>query len=148
MAENRGNKKRAERLSTTIKKKIFIESLNKSLGIIAPAMEAAGIKNGQTIRDWRKKDEDFAEAMKECEARCGDFVESALLKKIQNGDTAAIIFYCKTKLKDRGYSERNEITGKDGKDLLGTPEVDIAALTDEQRKVLLGIGLELAERKE
>lgn len=70
----------------------------------------------------------------------------AILSDMKDGKTTTI-----DKLRERQHgkpSDRIEITGKDGKDLLGTPEVDIAALTDEQRKVLLGIGLELAERKE
>ncbi|MBS0236051.1 MAG: hypothetical protein JSS50_01790 [Proteobacteria bacterium] len=37
-----------------------------------------------------------------------DLVESALLKKIDEGNIIAIIFYCKTKLKHRGYTERVE----------------------------------------
>jgi hypothetical protein len=35
----------------------------------------------------------------------GDKVEGMLMRKIMEGDTAAIMFYCKTKLKHRGYQE-------------------------------------------
>jgi hypothetical protein len=35
----------------------------------------------------------------------GDKVEDMLMRKIMEGDTAATIFYCKTKLKHRGYQE-------------------------------------------
>lgn len=38
-------------------------------------------------------------------------IEHALLNKISSGDTAAIFFYCKTKLKIRGYTERSEVAG-------------------------------------
>lgn len=148
MAENGDIKKRAERTSTVLKKKLFLEALGKSLGVISPAMKAAGIESGQTVRNWRDGDEKFAAAMKECEAKCGDFVESALLKKIQGGNTAAIIFYCKTKLKDRGYSERNELTGKDGKDLVPRKEYDLSKLSDEQMEILLEIGSDILNGSE
>ena len=50
----------------------------------------------------------FQEAVEELKEATGDFVESKLLKRINNDDTTGIIFYCKTKLKSRGYIERNE----------------------------------------
>lgn len=43
-----------------------------------------------------------------------DIAESALKKKVQEGDTAAIIFVSKTLGKERGYTERQEITGANG----------------------------------
>lgn len=116
MAQNGSIKK--ERISTKAKKRAFLDALRRSLGILAPAMEVAGVKKYDTIRDWREKDPEFAAEMDECDRVCGDFVESKLLQLIKDEDTAAIIFYCKTKLKNRGYTERNEVTGKDGKDLI------------------------------
>lgn len=41
----------------------------------------------------------------------GDFAESMLMKLIKEGNVAATIFYLKTRHKDRGYSERYDITG-------------------------------------
>jgi hypothetical protein len=46
------------------------------------------------------------------------------MRKIREGDTAAIIFASKTQLKDRGYIERQELTGADG-DKLGAFTVEI-----------------------
>lgn len=43
-----------------------------------------------------------------------DHVESRLYNRIDNDDTTAIIFYLKTQAKDRGYVERQEVTGQDG----------------------------------
>jgi len=41
--------------------------------------------------------------------KSGDFAETSLLKRIRDGDTTAIIFYLKTKFKNRGYVERAEM---------------------------------------
>lgn len=43
-----------------------------------------------------------------------DTVELKLWQRILDNDLAAITFYLKTKGKDRGYSERTEVTGADG----------------------------------
>lgn len=121
MNENEHIKK--ERQSTRAKKRLFLEALKKSLGVLAPAMEAAGVRHRDTIIRWREEDAAFAEAMDECAAVCGDFVENSLLRLVKEGNAAAVIFYCKTKLKNRGYTERTELTGKDGDPLIpGTPE--------------------------
>ena len=67
---------------------------------------------------------------------------------MKEGDTTMIIFYAKTQMKNRGYTERSEITGKDGNDLIKSSEIDLSKLTDEQREVLLGIGLDIINKKE
>lgn len=46
-----------------------------------------------------------------------DVAESEALKQIKLGNTAIIIFTLKTLGRNRGYVERQEITGKDGSPL-------------------------------
>ena len=43
-----------------------------------------------------------------------DNVESRLYKNALAGDTASMIFFLKTQGRNRGYSERVEVTGADG----------------------------------
>jgi hypothetical protein len=49
----------------------------------------------------------------ECET-VGDIAEDKLIDAIKGGDLGAIKFYLSTKAKKRGYSERTEVTGKNG----------------------------------
>lgn len=93
---------------TNANKKAMIEALKKSFGIVSTACENVGISR-VTHYEWLKTDNDYAAAVDEVNQRTGDFVEGRLLSKIKDGDTTAIIFYSKTKLKKRGYVERNEL---------------------------------------
>lgn len=55
-----------------------------------------------------------------------DFVEGKLMQQIDAGNITAIIFYLKTQGKDRGYIERQEVTGADG----GQLQVWLTRLTE------------------
>ena len=66
---------------------------------------------------------------------------------MKEGDTTMIIFYAKTQMKDRGYTERREITGKDGESLI-QKEIDITKLSDDERELLLRIGQDIINKKE
>jgi len=52
----------------------------------------------------------------ECE-RVKDMAESVILKGIEGGNTADAKWYLARKAKERGYSDRHEITGPDGSDI-------------------------------
>jgi hypothetical protein len=64
-----------------------------------------------------EKDSKFRQAYNDQTESLIDFAETALLNSIRKGSDTATIFFLKTKGKDRGYIERQEHTGKDGKDL-------------------------------
>ena len=119
--DEKGPPIKKERLSTKAKKRAFLEALRKTLGVIAPAMERAGIAKRTTISDWRAKDPAFARAMEEVAEAELDFAEAALKKQIREGNTTATVFFLKTRGKARGYVERTEVTGRDGKDLQPAP---------------------------
>ena len=79
----------------------------------------------QSYYNWMENDPAFAEEVEAIRQEQIDTVESALLNKIEGGDTTAVIFYLKTKGKERGYSERTELTGRDGKDLIPDIRIEI-----------------------
>ena len=47
-----------------------------------------------------------------------DNVESKLYSKALDGDTTSMIFFLKTQGKSRGYVERQEVAGADGKEVI------------------------------
>ncbi len=94
-------------------KKAILEALEKSLGVVTTACKIVGIGRTQFYQ-WLKDDEVFAKQVKDVDNIALDFVESKLFENIKNGKTSETIFYLKTKGKNRGYVERQEITGADG----------------------------------
>ncbi len=89
----------------------FIESLRSNKGFKTYACHEVGI-SFQTYSNWCKEDPDFAHKASE-EAEIGrqemtDIAEQKLLEAIENGDLRAVMFYLKTRAKDRGYSEKFE----------------------------------------
>ena len=94
-------------------KKAIIEALEKSLGVVTTACKSVGVGR-TTFYQWLKDDEEFARQVDDIQNITLDFAESQLHKQIKDGNTTATIFYLKTKGKNRGYIERQEITGADG----------------------------------
>jgi hypothetical protein len=90
------------------KKKVMIEALEKSLGIVTTACKLTGVSR-RTYYDWLKNDKKFAEAVEEMDEIALDFAESHLHQNIKEGKETSTIFYLKTKGKRRGYIERTEI---------------------------------------
>lgn len=89
-------------------KKALLEALEKTLGVVTQACKMVDIGR-TTFYKYYKEDEDFRRAVDDIENVGIDFAESQLHKQIQEGSTAATIFYLKTKGKKRGYVERQEV---------------------------------------
>lgn len=90
------------------KKTQLIENLRICKGIVANACEVVGVSRG-TFYNWCKEDEEFKAQVDEINEATLDFVESKLLENIKKGEVTSIIFYLKTKGRNRGYQERAEI---------------------------------------
>jgi len=97
--------------ANTVKKRVFIEKMKKTLGNVTASSEAAKI-NRCTYYEWLEKDPAFKAAIDAIEESCIDFAESALKKQIEDGNPTSTIFYLKTKGKKRGYIETTEVAGK------------------------------------
>ncbi|OQY25971.1 MAG: hypothetical protein B6244_14535 [Candidatus Cloacimonetes bacterium 4572_55] len=75
---------------------------------IIETCKACGITRS-VFNSWLKTSAKFKEAYLEANEAKMDFIESQLMRNIGKGDGPSIIFACKTRLKDRGYIEKQEI---------------------------------------
>lgn len=110
------------------KKKKFVECLTGTYGLIAHACIKAKISR-QTYYNWLQNDPLFAQVCEDVQEKTYDHVENSLLTNIKKGDTTAIIFYCKTKMRHRGYSDKLEISGVNGTPI--QTQTNINFLTNE-----------------
>jgi len=99
------------KMTTAIRKKKFVEILEKNLGVLTPTFKEVGIHH-QTYYNWLEKDSKFKSEVENIKETAVDFVESKLYQSINDGNVAAQIFYLKTKARHRGYIEKveNDIT--------------------------------------
>lgn len=122
--------------SNTLKKKM-IEALVKSKGNVTNASKSIGIAP-KTHYEWVKNDDEYKEEVDGVLDIAIDYVENKLFERIEDGDTTATIFYLKTIGKRRGYIERSEVTGKEGKDLI-QGKADLSKLSKEELKQMAAI---------
>lgn len=98
----------SSKTQTDIQKKAMITALEKSLGIVTTACRNVGIGRDTHYR-WMRDDAEYRTAVESLEGVALDLAESKLHEEILGGNTAAIIFFLKTKGKKRGYVERQEV---------------------------------------
>jgi len=92
---------------TNKNKKLVLEALNNSLGVVTDALKSTNLSRTQFYK-WMKDDPDFKADVEEVQNVAIDFAESQLYSLISEKNPTAVIFYLKTKGKHRGYIERIE----------------------------------------
>ena len=82
--------------------------------------QAAGLRYGaaeklkcspSTVTNYIKRHKRLQRAIEEAKESTLDMAEAQLINLMKDGDRTAIIFFLKTQGKDRGYVERQELTG-------------------------------------
>ena len=111
-----------------IKKKILIESLENSLGIISTACSKANISRSSFYK-WYNEDEEFRKKVDEIDNVKLDFVESQLFKNIQNLKEKSIIFYLQHKGHKRGYIQKQNINLTSNEEEIKKIEIEIVKPT-------------------
>jgi len=86
----------------------LLGAMKKSLGVVSAACQMCNISR-ETFYTYMEKDSEFKKQIEDLENFTLDFVETQFLKNIQQGNTAEILFYLKTKGRNRGYTERQEL---------------------------------------
>jgi len=131
-----------------------IEIFRNNATDVSRTCKAIGIAR-KTFYEWYNTNQEFHDAVVEAREEMKDFAESQLymlMKGIpkfdatgkhigwaQRPDTACIIFFNKTKNKDRGYIERVEVRAN-----TDNQAIDMTKLTADERKQLYTL-LEKAE---
>lgn len=101
---------------------VITKAIVKAFGNLSAASKSLGVDR-VTLYKWIEQD-GLEQAVIEGRNSRLDFVEGKLDQKIDGGDITAIIFFLKTQGKSRGYVERQEITGADGKKVFEVTIVD------------------------
>jgi len=98
----------------TVERKIkAISLLKESLMNVAWVCRQIDIQR-RSYERWRQLDTEFNRACLDINEEILDQAEVYLQKKITEGDTASLIFFLKTKCKQRGYVEKREIEHSGG----------------------------------
>ena len=82
-----------------------------------------------TIYNYIEKYPELENAIADAREKLLDLAETALMSNIQDKHPSSVFFYLKTMGKERGYVERVENTGKDGKDII--PVLNISVRNDD-----------------
>ena len=117
-----------------MQKRAFLDAMKKTFGNITSSCQAAGIKSRQTPYNWAKKDKAFKKAFEsdEYEESLLDAVESKINKlALKDENPQILMFLAKTKGKKRGFVERQELTGADGKELNNTITIEMIDRADQ-----------------
>jgi len=91
-----------------ITKNLILKAIEGSGGIKTVIAQRAGISRGSlynALEEWPDLDEKItaeAETIK-------DLAESEIIKQIRAGSVPILIFFAKTRMKDRGYVEKSEL---------------------------------------
>ena len=107
-----------------------IEAIKGSKGVISVIQSRLGCAR-QTVYNLMERYPTVKQARDDEKEALKDYAESKLFQQISKDNMTAIIFYLKTQARDRGYIERQEVTGIDGSPLTIKVIYEDEALDDD-----------------
>ena len=96
-------------------------------GLVSTAAKRLGVTR-QAVQFRLAGNPDLRDFLEEVREANLDFAEERLLDRIRDGHPQCIIFFLRTLGKNRGYVERLEQTGKDGRELVAQKAIDLPPL--------------------
>jgi predicted transcriptional regulator len=90
-----------------------LEAIEELRGCKARVAKSLGVSRA-TVYLWIQNHPEIAQAFEDIKEERLDIGESALDAAVERGEAWAVCFLLKTQGKDRGYIERQELSGKDG----------------------------------
>lgn len=120
----------------------LIDAIYKNMGIVSGILKTLekdyGIKvTRNAIYERRYSNKKIADAFEEAEELTLDVAENRLKSAINEGNMSAVLFYLKTKGKNRGYAERKEVTGINGEAIQVTDP--LASFSKEELMKIAGL---------
>lgn len=112
--------------------KIVADAIRKNAGILSAAASQLGTTR-QNVWSWCQRSPECRQAQEEAKAMTLDLAEGNLLQMIRSSNLGAVIFYLKCHGKERGYVERQEVTGPGGGPV---QTIDLTKLTDDELRNL------------
>ena len=107
MRTNRTLKKRGHRPQRFTEEHVA-QAVTEAKGILTIAARNLGCSKS-TVYEYLERYSSLKGVLAEARESAIDFVESKLMKAIEDGNVTAMIFYLKTQAKHRGYVERQEV---------------------------------------
>jgi len=105
------------------------DALRRTAGLVTPASrlleQAYGSCTPATVRNYIRRYPRLQQTISEAVELNLDLAEGKLIQAIGDSNMTAIIFYLKTKGRNRGYIQRAELTSKDGEPLALTTLDDV-----------------------
>lgn len=102
----------------------YANAITEAQGLISVAARRLGVSRG-AVYNAMNRHKTVAEAAADARERTTDLAEGKLYQKINDGDMTAIIFYLKTQAKQRGYVERQELSGPGGGPIQGVTAINV-----------------------
>ena len=102
-------------------------ALYTSGGIISKAQRILGVSRS-ALTSFMDKNPSLKNIIKETKQKTIELCEEKVLDRIKAGDMPTVKFYLTTQGKEQGWTTRQEVTGKDGEDLMKPTEDDMESI--------------------
>ena len=101
-----------EQNRTKINKKMMLQALENTLGVVTTALKSTGLSRTNYYK-WLKEDEEFAKEVKEIDVISKDFIKSKYYECVKDKVPSVVIHAAKTQL---GWNEMNKLDVTSGEE--------------------------------